>query len=457
MTAERLTRAKIILLAVTTAVGYTTWGLLISLQPPFYPLEAENKGATPRQYGFVFGIFNLCAFLTAPIFGKYGPKLGPTNLYRFGAFIQAVCGIGFGFLKFIDDLPSFLALSYILRALSGIADAASWSSVLSILMKLFPSKVARIMAWTETFFGLGFMIGPALGSLLYGVGGFGLPFFTVGGLAFCVATAMIFVIPKVDHLEGPVDSNGHAGDDKIDDNSNGFVGNGTSPLRKTPAGAISYRKVFACPTLLLPFCDALVCFLGNGLIESMLQPYAVKNGATVGQVGVIFLALGGTYMVFSPVSGWVCDKVAYPAWVALLGNIFSIVAFTFLAPLPFVPTQTAVWAMTVCTATQGVGIALTNVSSFTRAQMAAQRIGFNQDLKTYIMISGLFASSLFLGNFLGPTLAGFLVANMDFTRASMVFWAFYILIASLNSLDLFYQIRKGYSNTRLREGYESID
>ena len=64
-------------------------------------------------------------------------------------------------------------------------------------------------------------------------------------------------------------------------------------------------QVFACPTLLLPFCDALVCFLGNGLIESMLQPYAVKNGATVGQVGVIFLALGGTYMVMSPVSGWV--------------------------------------------------------------------------------------------------------------------------------------------------------
>ena len=82
--------------------------------------------------------------------------------HRFGAFVQAVCGIGFGFLKYIDNLNAFLAFSYLLRALSGIADAASWSSVLSILMKLFPSKVARIMAWTETFFGLGFMIGETL-------------------------------------------------------------------------------------------------------------------------------------------------------------------------------------------------------------------------------------------------------------------------------------------------------
>ena len=134
--------------------------------------------------------------------------------------------------------------------------------------------------------------------------------------------------------------------------------------------------------------------------------------------------------------------------MALLGNICSIIAFTFLAPLPFVPTNTAISVMNICTAVQGIGVALTNVSAFTRAQMAAQRLGFNQDLKTYIMISGnsnsdcnqikandrgytrnsllllyflgLFASALFLGNFLGPTMAGFLVEEMDFPRASEV-------------------------------------
>ena len=180
-----------------------------------------------------------------------------------------------------------------------------------------------------------------------------------------------------------------------------------------------------------------------------------------------------------------CDKVAYPAWVAVVGNICSILAFTFLAPLPFVSdTRATISAMNICTAVQGIGVALTNVSAFTRAQTAAQRIGFNQDLKTYIMISGkktckracplqkiideggviwhpfliksfqlchiknlngqiiafvdvrenyhfhsrflclfvlgLFASALFLGNFLGPTLAGFLVENMDFPRTTAV-------------------------------------
>ena len=83
------------------------------------------------------------------------------------------------------------------RALGGIADVAAWGAVLSILMKLFPSKVSTIMSWTEMFFGLGYMLGPALGSVLYNAGGFMLPFIVVGSIGLIVATALVFVIPNV--------------------------------------------------------------------------------------------------------------------------------------------------------------------------------------------------------------------------------------------------------------------
>ena len=45
--------------------AYTVWGLIISLLPPFYPREAELRGANPAQYGFVFGAANLAAFVAA--------------------------------------------------------------------------------------------------------------------------------------------------------------------------------------------------------------------------------------------------------------------------------------------------------------------------------------------------------------------------------------------------------
>ena len=87
----------------------------MSLQPPFYPLEAEKKGATPSQYGFVFGIANLAAFIFAPIFGKFGAQIGPKLLYNMGAFTQGFVGVSFGFLKYVQDAAPFLGLSYFLR------------------------------------------------------------------------------------------------------------------------------------------------------------------------------------------------------------------------------------------------------------------------------------------------------------------------------------------------------
>ena len=50
--------------------------ICVSLQAPFYPHEAEKKGATASQYGFVFGIFELTVFIVSPIVGKNLSKLG---------------------------------------------------------------------------------------------------------------------------------------------------------------------------------------------------------------------------------------------------------------------------------------------------------------------------------------------------------------------------------------------
>ena len=52
------------------------------------------------------------------------------------------------------------------------------------------------------FFGIGYMMGPALGALLYEVGGFILPFVVVGGIGLVVATALLVFIPNVKSKDG---------------------------------------------------------------------------------------------------------------------------------------------------------------------------------------------------------------------------------------------------------------
>ena len=146
-------------IAFSVAGGYTCWGLLLSLQPAFYPTEAEKKGATPSEYGLVFGIINLAALLFAPVFSHFGNRIGAKLLYNTGAFIQAFMGLSFGFLIYCQNTGVFLGLSYTIRFIDGVGEAAAWGAVVSILMKLYPGKVATIMSYTEMFFGLGYMLG----------------------------------------------------------------------------------------------------------------------------------------------------------------------------------------------------------------------------------------------------------------------------------------------------------
>ena len=92
---------------------------------------------------------------------------------------------------------AFIGLSYALRLIEGVANAATNSQGVGILMMLFPGRQALVTAYTEMFVGLGFMVGPMIGSALYQYGGFTLPFYVIGGLTAVVAVVLIFLVPKI--------------------------------------------------------------------------------------------------------------------------------------------------------------------------------------------------------------------------------------------------------------------
>ena len=61
-------------------------------------------------------------------------------------------------------------------------------------------QVARIMSWTQTCFGLGYMLGPAVGAALYKAGGFILPFFSIGGLSIVLSIGLCVSIPDLENI-----------------------------------------------------------------------------------------------------------------------------------------------------------------------------------------------------------------------------------------------------------------
>ena len=80
------------------------------------------------------------------------------------------------------------------------------------------------------------------------------------------------------------------------------------------------------------------------------------------------------------------------------------------------------------------------------------KLGYIKDIETYMMISGMWSSSLYFGNFVGPTLAGFLVEAKGFSRASVTYWALYVVVLIVDCVAVVYNYKKRSSKTE----YQSI-
>ncbi len=64
----------------------------------------------------------------------------------------------------------------------------------------------------------------------------------------------------------------------------------------------------------------------------------------------------------------------------------------------------------------------------------------------------MWTTSFYLGNFIGPTMAGLLVEGSGFAVTSSIFMGVYMLMIVLDTTDFFLQ-----KKSRQREGYEQLN
>ena len=71
------------------------------------------------------------------------------------------------------------------------------------------------------------------------------------------------------------------------------------------------------------------------------------------------------------------------------------------------------------------------------------------------LLTGMWSSTFYFGNFLGPTSSGFMVENFGFTSTTFIFFCIYTFIVFLDSCQLAYILK--YNWAPQREGYSSLD
>ena len=80
------------------------------------------------------------------------------------------------YVPYDDGGTLFVIFCFLVRTLLAVACTASATASFSIMVNTFPDNVATVFGLLETSSGVGLMIGPALGGVLYEVGNFVMKF-----------------------------------------------------------------------------------------------------------------------------------------------------------------------------------------------------------------------------------------------------------------------------------------
>lgn len=187
---------KITLLCLSL-VNLTAY-LTMSIIAPFFPYEASLKGMRESAAGFVFSVYALVMMICSPLLGKVLPYVGVKFMLISGIWFAGWSNILFGVLDYVEDPYTFSVLCFVVRGVGAFGAASFSTASYTYIIQLFPDNVGFAFGLTETCVGVGMSLGPAVGGLLYGLGGYGLPFYVLGTFVLATAPLCMYFVDPID-------------------------------------------------------------------------------------------------------------------------------------------------------------------------------------------------------------------------------------------------------------------
>ena len=168
----------------TVALDLVGFGIVV----PILGRYAERFGANGLQVGLMFASFSIAQMVFAPILGRISDKVGRKPVIVFSLMGTAVGS----FVTGAAGALWVLFLGRILDGASGASVAVAQGAVADIAP---PEQRARLMGMLGAAFGVGFVVGPALGGLA-ALGGPHVPFYLAGSIAAINAVAAMIRLPE---------------------------------------------------------------------------------------------------------------------------------------------------------------------------------------------------------------------------------------------------------------------
>jgi len=182
-------RAALAFIFITIVLDMVALGMIIPVLPHLIEdfLGGDTAGAA-MVYGVFGTVWALMQFFAMPVVGALSDRFGRRR-------VILLSNLGLGLDYVLMALAPNLAWLFVGRVISGITAASVSTGMAYIADVTPPEKRAAAFGRVGIAFGLGFVLGPALGGLLGSVDP-RLPFWVAAGLSLANALYGLFILPE---------------------------------------------------------------------------------------------------------------------------------------------------------------------------------------------------------------------------------------------------------------------
>lgn len=174
---------------LTLFIDILAIGIIIPVLPELVKQFVGNDDSMAGWYfGIIASTYSLMQFFCAPVLGALSDRFG-----RRPVILGSLFGLGLDFI--ITGLATSLMWLFVGRFIAGVMGASFSTSNAYIADISTSENRARNFGLVGMMFGLGFIIGPALGGLLGGIS-LRLPFFVAAGLSLVNWLYGFFILPE---------------------------------------------------------------------------------------------------------------------------------------------------------------------------------------------------------------------------------------------------------------------
>ncbi len=182
-------KAAVVFIFITVTLDMLALGLIAPVLPKLVlNFLGGNASSAAKMFGIFGTVFALMQFFFSPVLGVLSDRFGRRP-------IILLSNLGLGLDYIVMALAPTIGWLFVGRVISGITAASISTAMAYISDVVAPEKRAGAFGMIGAAFGVGFVLGPALGGLL-GNADPRLPFWVAGGLSLANALYGYFVLPE---------------------------------------------------------------------------------------------------------------------------------------------------------------------------------------------------------------------------------------------------------------------